>query len=204
MEKAYVKGTEPRKAVQTFDQLKDQRLRKPLSTDNFVTQDDLMKDVDVRPEIGMPAGMRAIAIRVDAQSGVGGYIQPHSKVDVICTVKKSDWDSYTQTILQNILVLAVDDIYIPDRDKEVKAANTVLLALRPDEVQKIRLASSFGELSLALRCPGDELLVSSRAAYVTDLNRPGIGGVSVSGGDKVAAEGGSRIPGRARNAGNVA
>src|SRR5690349_4638782 len=36
-EKLYTKGEEPKKALKTWDQLKDKRLNKPLNEDQFVT-----------------------------------------------------------------------------------------------------------------------------------------------------------------------
>src|SRR5260370_23318520 len=46
-EKQFTKGEEPKKAIRTFDQLKDRRLNRPVNAEGFVTAEDLVtKDQD--------------------------------------------------------------------------------------------------------------------------------------------------------------
>src|SRR6266852_7351806 len=86
VEKEFTKGEEPKKAVQNFDELKDKVLSKPLSAEQWVTADDLLRKEDAPITHAIPKGMRALTIRVSVDTVVGGFVQPNSRVDVINTV----------------------------------------------------------------------------------------------------------------------
>src|SRR5438445_1541443 len=107
-EKQFTKGEEPKKAIREFETLKDKRLNKPLSAEQFVTPDDLQNKDQEGIAALMKPGMRAFAIKVDAQSAVGGFVQPHSRVDVVSVNRRNEADTNAKIIVQNILVLAVD------------------------------------------------------------------------------------------------
>ena len=113
-------------------------------------------------------GMRAMAIKVKAESSVGGFITPGDRVDVIMTyeVRLPSDDRIqdasiavvnrraAQTILENIRVVAVDQ-----EAKEVEetlVARTVTLEVNPTQGEQLALADSMGSLSLSLRKLGDE------------------------------------------------
>src|SRR5687768_3495367 len=70
-EKQFTKGEEPKKAIKSFDQLKDRRLSRPISEDGHVTPDDLMDPKHAGLEGSLPSGMRAIALKVNAESIAG-------------------------------------------------------------------------------------------------------------------------------------
>ncbi|WP_136644775.1 Flp pilus assembly protein CpaB [Tabrizicola sp. YIM 78059] len=92
---------------------------------------------------------RAIAIKVTAETGVGGFVTPGDKVDVILTHGRSE-DLKTVTILQNIRVIGVDQDANAETDKP-GVARTVTLEVTADEGQRLALAQQAGTLSLALR-----------------------------------------------------
>ncbi len=121
-------------------------------------------------------GMRAVAIDVKASAMVGGFIGPGDRVDVILTYKTTfapDDDDpgvknmvertiqrmATETILQNLKVLAVDQMAKAPEDNKVKVGKTVTLAMTAEDSEKIALAGSMGDLTLALRGVGDDKLV---------------------------------------------
>lgn len=112
------------------------------------------------------ANMRAMAIPVKANTMVGGFISPGDYVDVVLTYKvkvssrNSEAKSYvsrltSETILQNIKVLAVDQEASREED-EAKVARTVTLEVTPEGSQKLSLAAKMGDITLALRGIGDE------------------------------------------------
>lgn len=115
----------------------------------------------------MEPGMRAMAIKVSAASMVGGFIAPGDKVDVILSyqVKLSgdEADSAagkvdrhaSQTILENVNVLAIDQNSKKDDDK-AKVGRTVTLEVDSAGAEKLVLASDMGDLSLSLRALGDD------------------------------------------------
>lgn len=94
---------------------------------------------------------RAMAIKVDAVTAVGGFVTPGDYVDVLLT--RGDADSLmTDTILRNIRVVAVDQSDDELRDKPDVAA-TVTVEVSAEDGQVIALAQRAGTLSLALRTP---------------------------------------------------
>jgi pilus assembly protein CpaB len=191
VEKAYTKGDEPKKAIKSWDQLKDHRLNKPLSEDQFVTLEDLMDPKQMGIDALLPSGMRAVTLKVNAASIVAGFVQASSHVDVVQVVRHGD-ESTTQTILQNMLVLATDANMNRSEDKPAMMASTVTLAAKPEDAQKLKLAEAIGELSLALRPADDEDIVKLRGTKPKDLAKGGTGTPpSEEGGDGAT---GSSVP----------
>ena len=56
------------------------------------------------------AGMRAVAVRINDVVGVGGFVLPGDRVDVLYTRGGGDGGSSTDILIQNVRVLAVDQI----------------------------------------------------------------------------------------------
>lgn len=115
----------------------------------------------------MEPGMRAMAIKVSAESMVGGFIAPGDRVDVILSYQirlsgeeadnaanKVDRHA-SQTILENVNVLAIDQNSSKDDDK-AKVGRTVTLEVNSAGVEKLVLARDMGDLSLSLRALGDD------------------------------------------------
>ena len=106
-------------------------------------------------------------LRDGGQSGrhvaAGGFILPKSRVNVVATLKPMGMSSRPKvvTILQDVLVLAVDTMSMrPDDKLAVGQVSNVLLAVKPVDSQKVALAQSLGEMRLVLRSHDD----NSRAA----------------------------------------
>lgn len=94
-------------------------------------------------------GTRAVSIRVDAVTSVGGFVTPGDFVDVLLT--RGDGNSLiTDTILRRIRVVAVDQSADELQDSPALAA-TVTVEATADESQILALAQKAGTLSLALR-----------------------------------------------------
>jgi pilus assembly protein CpaB len=94
---------------------------------------------------------RAMAIKVDAVTAVGGFVTPGDYVDVLLT--RGDGDMLmTDTILRNIRVVAVDQSDDELSDQPDVAA-TVTVEVSAADGQVIALAQRAGTLSLALRTP---------------------------------------------------
>lgn len=108
-------------------------------------------------------GMRAVTIPVSAQTGVGGFVFPGDRVDLLLTQtvnRPGDRPLKTsETIVQNLRVLATDQsptTKTNDKGKPVvRAFRTVTLEVTPRIAEKIALAQSLGSLSLALRSIAD-------------------------------------------------
>jgi pilus assembly protein CpaB len=96
-------------------------------------------------------GSRAMAIKVDAVTAVGGFVNPGDNVDILLT--RGDAESLmTDTILRNIRVVAVDQSD-DELNEKPNVAATVTVEVSAEEGQVIALAQRAGTLSLALRTP---------------------------------------------------
>jgi pilus assembly protein CpaB len=162
-EKQYTKGEEPKRALRNLDELKDRRLNKPLTAEQFVTADDLWdKDKDGISGT-MQKGMRAVGITVNAQSSGGGFVLPHSHVDIVSVITNTNGETSAKIILQNILVLAVDQsANRPEDGKQAVVANTVTVQVTPDQAEHLALANKMGTINLILRSFGDDEKVATR------------------------------------------
>jgi pilus assembly protein CpaB len=100
-------------------------------------------------------GKRAVTVRVDDIRGVGGFILPGDRVDValIRTEGMTSGQSYSDVILQQVKVLAVDQL-VGERAEQPTVAKAVTLEVSAEEAQKVLLAMNIGRLSLVLRQPG--------------------------------------------------
>jgi pilus assembly protein CpaB len=103
----------------------------------------------------IPEGMRAVAVSIDAVTGVGGMISPGDVVDVLVTREMggqdaSDKDQMTDIVLEKIRVIAIDQV-ADEKKTDPKVAKTATLEVDAVGAQKIALAQEVGTVSLALR-----------------------------------------------------
>ena len=119
---------------------------------------------------------RAITIRVDDVRGVAGFILPNDRVDVVLIRSVSDSSAgrkdYSDLLLQDIKVIAVDQISSEQKDRPT-VAKAVTLEVTPFQAQKISLATNVGHLSLILRKAGDSNVVADRRVTESDLSASG-------------------------------
>src|SRR2546427_2297309 len=172
-EKQFTKGEEPKKAIRSFDDVRGKRLNKPLSEEQFVTPDDLATKEQEGLAALMQPGMRALALKVDAAAQVGGFVQSHSRVDIVSVVKRNENETYSKIILQNILVLAVDQTSIRPEDKQAFVANTVTVQVTPQQAEVLSLAMELGTLKLIMRAYGDEEKVATAGVTPKGVARSG-------------------------------
>lgn len=102
----------------------------------------------------LSADARAVAIKVDAVTSVGGFVTPGDFVDVLLT-RSSEGNLVTDTILRNIRVIGVDQRADENSDTPVLAA-TVTVEATSQQSQILALGQRAGTLSLALRNPEAE------------------------------------------------
>ena len=109
-------------------------------------------------------GMRAITVPVSAQSGVAGFVFPGDRVDLMLTQDVPGGGDgpalkATETIIRNLRILAADhrtDKTVDDQGNTVVAqTSNVTLEVTPKIAEKISVAQSIGQLSLALRSIAD-------------------------------------------------
>ena len=123
-------------------------------------------------------GKKAVTIRVDDVLGVAGFVQPNDRVDVLLTrnerpatptASRLAGTAYSDLLLQNVRVLAVDQI--ADRG-QAKPAKAVTIEVETEDAQKVALGASVGQLSLALRQAGSSFTTDIRRIGIDDLGRP--------------------------------
>jgi len=125
-------------------------------------------------------GMRAVSVKLSPTSGIGGFVFPGDRVDVLLThtITKSRSEQYpiTETVFQNVRVLAVDQKSVAD-DK-VKISKTATLEVTPKMAEKVAMLSNIGELSLSLRslsASGDGLTADPTARPVATTTSHSLG-----------------------------
>lgn len=116
-------------------------------------------------------GMKAVSIRVNDVEGVGGFVLPGDRVDVVLTRQLEKRNATTEVVLQNARVLAVDQS-ADDRTSKAAVAKAVTLEVDTVGAQKIWLAASVGSLSLLLRKAGEQDSVPTRRVTLDDLSKP--------------------------------
>src|SRR5262249_1483670 len=138
-EKNVAADSVPPGALTSFDKIKDRQVQNPRRPGDSVTEEDLCGPDGAMGRL--PDGYRMVGIRVNPESIAGGFAAlPHSKVDVFSTVRRGDdKSSYSQLLLEDVLVLAADTSMVRDAENRATPANVVSLALKPEDVTKVRL-----------------------------------------------------------------
>jgi pilus assembly protein CpaB len=130
-------------------------------------------------------GMKAVTIRVNDVDGVAGFVLPGDHVDVMVTRQADKLSSSTDIVLQNLRVLAIDQI-ADDAAEKPTVARAVTLEVDTAAAQRLSLAASIGSLSLALRKAGEQLVEGPRRVSVMDLDSPYMTAVRPSGASSLA------------------
>ncbi len=128
-------------------------------------------------------GMRAVSIRVQANTDAAGFITPGDHVDVMLsyvmrlsnTAQKivygaTNTHHVTEIILANVKVLAIDQ-KDKSADHSAKVAQTVTLEVTPKGAEKLALAQQMGQLTLALRRLGDDSKAKDVSITSSDVSQ---------------------------------
>ena len=114
-------------------------------------------------------GMKAVTIRVNDVEGVGGFVLPGDRVDVVLTRQSDKEKASTEVVLQNVRVLAVDQSADVSAEKPT-VAKAVTLEVSTTQAQRVWLASSVGSLSLLLRKAGETVAENTKRITLSDLD----------------------------------
>ncbi|MEQ1942698.1 Flp pilus assembly protein CpaB [Mesorhizobium sp. VNQ89] len=112
-------------------------------------------------------GMRAVTIRTDEIAGVGGFITPGDRVDIVLTRDAGAIDEVsgnasgaagstiaTEIVVENAKVLTVGQ-GADERQTSPQVVGSVTVEVSVDGAKKIALARNVGSLSLSLRSAAD-------------------------------------------------
>jgi pilus assembly protein CpaB len=120
--------------------------------------------------VKIPEGMRAVSVRSNDVVDVAGYLYPGSHVDVLVTSKvDNSQNPQTQTILPNVEVLAVGQKTEPDPTGKPETVSVVTLLLKPEDGEKLVLASSQGTIQFVLRNGADQNSPDTKPVVMSDL-----------------------------------
>ena len=144
-----------------MEQLLGTVVRHPITAGEPVTQGSLVSPGDrgfLAAALG--PGMRAVTVPVSARTGVGGFVFPGDRVDMVLTSTLDALDGgedlrTSETILTNLRVLATDQstetTTTEDGRTVVRAFRTVTMEVTPRIAEKIAVAQTLGTISLVLR-----------------------------------------------------
>lgn len=146
-------------------------VRFPITAGEPITQGSLVAPGDrgfLAAALG--PGMRAVTVPVSAKTGVGGFVFPGDRVDLMLTqtVKGQEGQPLkaTETIMRNIRVLATDqqtEQTTENGKTVVRVFRTVTVEVTPRIAEKIAVAQTIGTLSLSLRSLADNHAELDRA-----------------------------------------
>lgn len=118
----------------------------------------------------IPAGMRAVTVRVNDVVGVAGFVLPGMRVDVMITGHPpGNPTTVTKTVLQNITVLSAGQNMQSDATgKPVDAPSVTLLVTLP-QAELLTLAGNEGRIQLVLRNGGDQVVEETKGLSLIQL-----------------------------------
>jgi pilus assembly protein CpaB len=120
--------------------------------------------------VKIPEGMRAVSVRSNDVVGVAGFLYPGSHVDVLVTSKVDNSPTpLTQTILPNVEVLVAGQKTEPDPTGKPETVNVVTLLLKPEDGEKLVLASSQGSIQFVLRNGADQASPDTKPVDMNDV-----------------------------------
>lgn len=166
----------------------DTKIEKAIARGQFYRGEPLREAKLVRSEHGymsaiLPEGQRAVATTISTETSAGGFILPNDRVDVIMTKRAaagSDSEFITETVLENVRVLAIDQT-IEEKDGEaVVVGETATLQLTPRQAEVLTVAQQMADrLTLALRSLQDSKSAETKAAYHLIGGERGAGRIKV-------------------------
>ena len=119
----------------------------------------------------IPAGMRAISVKVNEVIGVAGFTVPGTRVDVLAMIREAN-NSMSRIVVTNVQVLTSGTKYDQDQSrKDGKPIKTtvVTLAVTPADAERIALAATSGQIVLALRNPLDAQPAQTAGVRMAEL-----------------------------------
>lgn len=156
-------GEEVPETYLTEDKMKPEDLYGAVVRRGFTAGEPIVSTRVIRPgDRGFLAavlrpGYRAIAIRVNATSGVSGLVFPGDRIDIILThsiTVRTGEDSIerraSETVLENVRVLAIDQL-VDENATEPTLASNFTLEVTPKQAEMVSVVRELGSLSISLR-----------------------------------------------------
>jgi len=178
-----------------FKELVDSVVRHPIQAGEPVLMSKIFKSDGPGFMAGMlDRGMRAVSVPVTEDTGVAGFILPGDRVDILIVHGKGKdairkltpkrrvetenseikplnvLDAMTETILQDIQVLAVDQV-VGKPEGNSLPGKTVTLQLTPKQAEILITGRAMGQIALVLRDLGarDHASETKPGTFTTDV-----------------------------------
>jgi len=122
----------------------------------------------------VPAGARALTVRVDEINSISGFLQPGDRIDLLMTHGLSS-ENVVFPLIEKLEVIATGLQTRVDRNADgvQRSFSTITVNVSPDDAQKITLAQKLGKLTAVLRNPEDvDSLLTSPMTAARLLNKP--------------------------------
>jgi pilus assembly protein CpaB len=123
----------------------------------------------------VPAGYRAVAVKVDEETSVAGFLKPGCHVDVaaVMSVRGASGgatETISKILLQDVIIAAVGQSLTGDTESSATLSRSVILLVKPEELALLHLAASQGKLRLAMRHYDDMGDKTAVVAHESDLD----------------------------------
>ena len=126
----------------------------------------------------LPEDQRAVSIPINEITGVAGFVRAGDVVDVMLTRQipgegATGDDLFTTTVLENVLVLAIDQV-ASESETDPAVGKTATVQTNMNGAQKLTLANQLGTLSLALRNVQNQMVGEGSPVLPSDLGSAGL------------------------------
>jgi len=122
-------------------------------------------------------GMRAVTIRVSAETASGGFILPGDRVDIHYTESGDNKKTKISILKENVRVLAVNAVYSEHTETPYIEGKNITLEMTPDDAEYFMVArNSKGTIQLTLRSifePETELVAKKQVRKEVTVIRYG-------------------------------
>ncbi len=122
-------------------------VKEPIYKGEQILQMNLMKgEKEEGLSAVLPEGFRAVTIKTDMVTGVGGHIKDGDYVDVLVFVNPPYSTEKVKTVFQNVKVLDAD--YKENQSSENRF---ITLCMNPNDAEKLFLVEEISKIKLSLR-----------------------------------------------------
>jgi pilus assembly protein CpaB len=169
------KGDLPKQAITAVDKAENRGVVSAIHEGDLVMEGQLaLKGAGAGLAVKIPAGMRAVAVKVNEVVGLAGFVLPGMRVDVIaCGTPPGDTrntlGTQSRTVLQNIEVLSAGQNIQQDADGKPITVQVVNLLVTPEQAEVMSLAGNETKVQLVLRNPSDNNTAKTEGKATADL-----------------------------------
>lgn len=122
-------------------------VKEPIYKGEQILQMNLMKgEKEEGLSAVVPEGFRAVTIKTDMVTGVGGHIKDGDYVDVLVFVNPPYSTEKVKTVFQNVKVLDADY-----KEKQSSENRFITLCMNPNDAEKLFLVEEISKIKLSLR-----------------------------------------------------